>query len=92
MADIYEIILASPDRMPIPIGDFISKYVYNMRLKSQHRITDLGCCRFINVSKGLEVAQGHSWKVRRIKYYLGIASLILMQYQRIFRRLILQLP
>lgn len=51
------------DRMPVPIGDFISKHVYEGRLKSRHTISDPKCCTFIDVADGIEVAQGHSWKV-----------------------------
>ncbi|KAF9485152.1 P-loop containing nucleoside triphosphate hydrolase protein [Pholiota conissans] len=57
--------LPSSDRMPIPIGNFISKHVYNGKLKSEHMITDPQCCRFVDVSKGKEVSEGRSWKVRR---------------------------
>lgn len=51
------------DRMPIPIGNFISGHVYNDKLKSVHSITDSLCCRFIDVGNGVEESVGHSWKV-----------------------------
>lgn len=54
----------SPDRMPLPIGNFISKQVYQNRLKTEHSIRENSCCRFIDVSYGREVSRGRSWIVR----------------------------
>lgn len=51
------------DRMPMPIGDFISRRVYANRLKSQHSIHDRSSCRFVDIKQGKEVRVGHSFKV-----------------------------
>ena len=51
------------DRMPVPLGDFISKHVYDSRLKSEHPITTHTCVRFVDVRKGVEDSAGSSWKV-----------------------------
>lgn len=51
------------DRMPIPIGDFISKSVYDGQLKSQHNISNTNSCRFIDVKDGVEKSSGRSWQV-----------------------------
>ena len=55
---------ASPDRMPVPLGNFISKHAYNSKLISSHKITDSACIKFIDVRKGKEERVGSSWKVR----------------------------
>ena len=52
------------DRMPVPLGDFISKHVYDSRLKSSHAITASTCVKFVDVRKGAEAPAGSSWKVR----------------------------
>jgi hypothetical protein len=48
--------------MPVPLGDFISKFVYENRLKSQHEVKD-SCVTFVDVSKGKERNQGPSFVV-----------------------------
>ncbi|KAF9459527.1 P-loop containing nucleoside triphosphate hydrolase protein [Collybia nuda] len=50
------------DRMPVPLGDFISKNVYNGRLQSKHAVTHASCIAFINVTEGGEKKGGFSWK------------------------------
>ncbi|KAF8199698.1 P-loop containing nucleoside triphosphate hydrolase protein [Pholiota molesta] len=45
-----------------PLGDFISKNVYDDKLKSEHLITSPRCCSFVDVSDGREESQQHSWK------------------------------
>ncbi len=52
------------DRMPIPLGNFISREVYNSKLLSRHSIGDKSCIAFIDASKGMEVSVGKSWSVR----------------------------
>ncbi|KAJ7593254.1 P-loop containing nucleoside triphosphate hydrolase protein [Mycena floridula] len=47
-------------RMPLPIGQFISKHVYDGRLQSQHAISSKSCCRFVDVG-GCEESKGTSW-------------------------------
>ncbi|KAI0800447.1 P-loop containing nucleoside triphosphate hydrolase protein [Fomes fomentarius] len=49
-------------RMPVPLGDFISKEVYDSKLKSQHLIKTRRCVQFIDVRKGQEESVGSSWK------------------------------
>jgi len=58
-------LIISIDRMPVPLGDFISRHVYDSRLKSSHTIQDLKCVAFVDVSKTGEEKCGTSWKVGR---------------------------
>jgi regulator of nonsense transcripts 1 len=57
------LLLFSADRLPIPLGDFISEKVYNGKLRSEHKIADYSCIAFIDVLKGGETKQGSSWLV-----------------------------
>lgn len=50
------------DRMPIPLGAFISDKMYGGRLQSDHSIDDMNCLKFIDVSRGGEDRAGKSWK------------------------------
>ena len=56
------------DRMPVPLGKFISKHVYDSKLKSEHKIAAKSCVRFIDVRKGEEKSAGSSWKVHGLVY------------------------
>ncbi|KAG6831111.1 hypothetical protein H0H87_006136 [Tephrocybe sp. NHM501043] len=49
------------DRMPAPLGNFISKYVYDGRLKSEHSIQIATCVTFVDVPSGAEIKSGFSW-------------------------------
>ncbi|KZT19145.1 P-loop containing nucleoside triphosphate hydrolase protein [Neolentinus lepideus HHB14362 ss-1] len=49
-------------RMPTPIGLFISRHVYNNRLRTVHKIHVRTSCRFVDVSEGKEESSGNSWK------------------------------
>ena len=49
--------------MPIIIGNFISRHVYDSKLKTEHQIDALRCCRFVDVSNGEEIKNGKSWTV-----------------------------
>ena len=60
------------DRMPVPLGEFISEHVYNHKLQSLHSIRDTSCIKFVDVSKGIEQQQGKSWTVST----LGILSFV----------------
>ena len=52
------------DRMPTPIGEFISERVYDRMLRSEHLITSRDCVAFVNVKNGKEIRSGGtSWKV-----------------------------
>lgn len=42
------------DRMPIPIGNFISNSLYDGKLKSEHKITSSECVKFVDVPEGEE--------------------------------------
>ena len=54
----------STDRLPIPLGGFISEKVYGGRLQSKHEITDYSCIAFIDEWKGGERKLGSSYLVR----------------------------
>lgn len=53
------------DRMPTQIGDFISRVVYNDKLKSIHKVTSLNCLAFVDANLGKEESEGKSWKVSK---------------------------
>ena len=61
---ILTLAISIPDRMPIPIGNFISQNMYNGRLKSEHNVSNTNSCRFIDVRDGVEESSGRSWEVR----------------------------
>ncbi|KAH9856811.1 hypothetical protein C2E23DRAFT_721458 [Lenzites betulinus] len=61
-------------RMPVPLGEFISKTVYDGKLKSEHKITDWSAVSFVDVRKGREEKVGSSWKVRLYTLYLFHAA------------------
>ncbi|KAI6155141.1 AAA domain-containing protein, partial [Pisolithus tinctorius] len=48
-------------RMPSAIGDFISRKVYNGKLKTCHANSINLPCRFVNVERGQETRSGKSW-------------------------------
>ena len=50
--------------MPMVIGHFISRHVYNSKLLTERDINTLTCCRFVDVCDGKEVKRGVSWVVR----------------------------
>ena len=56
------------DRMPIVIGDFISRHVYDSKLMTSHAINTLTCCRFVDVRDGEEIKKGVSWMVRALQH------------------------
>ncbi|KAH8099964.1 P-loop containing nucleoside triphosphate hydrolase protein [Cristinia sonorae] len=49
------------NRMPAPVGHFISRRVYGGRLGTQHTISERSCCRFVDVHKGKEVKSNGSY-------------------------------
>jgi hypothetical protein len=61
------------DRMPMVIGNFISRNVYNSKLRTKHDINTLTCCRFVDASDGKEFKKGVSWMVRVNESKLGTA-------------------
>ena len=50
--------------MPLVVGDFISRHVYDSKLGTVHPISTVACCRFVDVSNGKEIKRGISWVVR----------------------------
>lgn len=50
------------DRLPVPLGGFISETVYEGKLRSSHDIVDHSCVVFIDVEKGEEVKRGNSYE------------------------------
>ncbi|TFY66809.1 hypothetical protein EVG20_g4292 [Dentipellis fragilis] len=48
-------------RMPTVICNFISRQIYDGRLKSKHNLHSKNACRFVNVDRGKEEKSGHSW-------------------------------
>jgi regulator of nonsense transcripts 1 len=59
----------TPDRMPVPIGSFISKHVYGGNLKTNHPLISPKTCRFIDVRNSEEEKRGHSWVVSHNSYF-----------------------
>lgn len=51
------------DRLPVPLGEFISMKVYENQLKSFHSITQYSCVRFVDTPRGVEERSGVSWIV-----------------------------
>jgi hypothetical protein len=51
------------DRMPVPIGEFLSREVYDGRLQSRHRINSTGCIRLVDCEQGQELDKNFSWVV-----------------------------
>ncbi|KAF8813317.1 P-loop containing nucleoside triphosphate hydrolase protein [Phlegmacium glaucopus] len=71
------IFLDTQYRMPISIGNFISKNVYNNRLKSEHPISHTNSCYFIDVKDGVEKSCGHSWQnLREVEVALAVAKML----------------
>ncbi|KAG2074300.1 P-loop containing nucleoside triphosphate hydrolase protein [Suillus decipiens] len=48
-------------RMPLVIGNFISRHVYNQKLMTVHNVNNKAACRFLDVKRGQEQKAGHSW-------------------------------
>ena len=60
--------------MPMVIGHFISRHVYNSKLLTERDVNTLTCCRFVDVSDGKEVKRGVSWVVRVDESRLGLTA------------------
>jgi hypothetical protein len=60
---IYASLIFSADRLPIRLGEFISKNIYEGKLRSSHSIMDYSCISFIDVGKGKENKKGNSYLV-----------------------------
>lgn len=56
--------LSPQDRMPQPVGQFISQHIYRSKLRSKHDIEDMSCVQFVDVFKGEETKVESSWMVR----------------------------
>ncbi|KZT73689.1 hypothetical protein DAEQUDRAFT_743114 [Daedalea quercina L-15889] len=48
-------------RMPKPVGTFISKHVYNGRLKTSHEVTSRRSCILVDIHHGKETKSNNSW-------------------------------
>ncbi|KAG2074301.1 hypothetical protein BDR04DRAFT_1126904 [Suillus decipiens] len=48
-------------RMPLVIGSFISRHVYDRKLMTVHDITSKKACRFLDIKRGQERKSGKSW-------------------------------
>ncbi|KAJ7067048.1 AAA domain-containing protein [Mycena amicta] len=61
--------------MPMQLGNFIGKRVYNSQLKSVHKMDmDTRCCEFIDVPNSQEEKEGNSWFNRaEIKAAIAVA-------------------
>ncbi|KAI0644790.1 P-loop containing nucleoside triphosphate hydrolase protein, partial [Trametes meyenii] len=70
-------------RMPVPLGEFISKTVYASKLKSEHAITTRSCIRAIDVRKGKEEPCGSSWQ--NTEEVHTVVNLVKHYYQRVGR-------
>ena len=66
----------------MPIGDFISKRVYNGKLISRHIITQTSCCRLVDVADGEEKSEGQSYIVCCSFSREGLYSCILIEQTR----------
>jgi len=77
----YFVLMISPflDRMPVPIGQFISEHVYDNQLRSVHTITSPTCCSFIDCKQGEEKKVGNSWAVRLLITKLTTPQLMTKQ-------------
>lgn len=53
---------AASDRLPVPLGGFISDTIYEGKLRSSHEIVDHSCIVFIDVEKGKEERRGKSYE------------------------------
>ncbi|KAG2357268.1 hypothetical protein BDR07DRAFT_387019 [Suillus spraguei] len=47
--------------MPLVIGSFISRHVYNQKLITAHDISSKAACCFLDVKMGQEQKKGTSW-------------------------------
>ncbi|KAF5367449.1 hypothetical protein D9758_003653 [Tetrapyrgos nigripes] len=74
------LLLDTQYRMPVPIGEFISKHVYDDVLKSAHPINSPTSCQFIDVHEGREELKGTS-KVneQEVKVAIGLARKLQLQ-------------
>ncbi|KAK0502242.1 AAA domain-containing protein [Armillaria luteobubalina] len=66
------------DRMPHLLGKFISREVYNNRLRSENNMRDPSCIRFINAD-GTEEKCGFSWQ--NYEEVRSIADLVRLYYK-----------
>ncbi|KAK0483001.1 P-loop containing nucleoside triphosphate hydrolase protein [Armillaria luteobubalina] len=66
-------------RMPHPLGTFISREVYNNRLRLENNITDPSCIAFIDAEYGTEEKSGFSW--RNYEEVRTIAHLVRLYYK-----------
>ena len=71
--------------MPVPLGTFISREVYDEKLHSQHKINHMSCISFVDVAKGSELNSGFSWtvSVRALEFALLLLMRIVIWSQNL---------
>ncbi|OBZ72566.1 Regulator of nonsense transcripts 1 [Grifola frondosa] len=74
------IFLDTQYRMPVPIGGFISRHMYNGRLRTQHDVHARSSCRFVDI-RGTEQKSGNSW-MAKINAAVRIAATLHAQNKR----------
>ncbi|KAG1887022.1 P-loop containing nucleoside triphosphate hydrolase protein, partial [Suillus subluteus] len=63
-------------RMPLVIGSFISRHVYDHKLMTVHAINSKAACRFLDVKKGKEEKSGKSWaNLKEISVVIHLARI-----------------
>ncbi|KAJ3570489.1 hypothetical protein NP233_g4369 [Leucocoprinus birnbaumii] len=73
----HALFLDTQYRMPLLVGNYISREVYDSRLKSVHSISTNACCRFVDVVNGQEQRMGKSWiNVEQNKIAVALAEKI----------------
>lgn len=60
--------MGAADRLPTPLGNFISRLVYKNRLKTEHSIDDSNSVVFVDVRDGEEEKSGLSWVVSIVQH------------------------
>ncbi|KAF6742048.1 P-loop containing nucleoside triphosphate hydrolase protein [Ephemerocybe angulata] len=71
------ILLDTQYRMPVVLGNFISKHVYSGLLDTIHSLTSRKTCRFVNVYGTKEEKEGHSWmNLREAATVISLARLM----------------
>ncbi|KAG1739216.1 P-loop containing nucleoside triphosphate hydrolase protein [Suillus paluster] len=70
-------------RMPVVIGNFISRHVYGNQLKTSHDNFSKTVCHFLDVKRGQEKKTGHSWiNSQEIAVVIHLARIYVEQGRR----------
>ncbi|KAG1841688.1 P-loop containing nucleoside triphosphate hydrolase protein, partial [Suillus subalutaceus] len=62
-------------RMPLVIGRFISRHVYDHKLMTVHDNNNKAACRFLDVKRGQEQKAGKSWEPQEISVVIHLARI-----------------